>query len=401
MRNKMKKIIFTLLLLVSSVAVNAASFSLDNKKVKGEERPSAAVYKNIIATGYGLNEEQARANAFKSAVEQYVGVVVDSQAQMENGDLISDSILTASNGFIKEYKDIYSKKNEGMFEVKINAVVESQKLIEKIKSLNIAVMEVKGAKNIQARVETRQIAKADAEKMLKKVILPLYSSDSIREMISVKVDGVVINEKMVKDKKIPVTLKYTLSVDYSVYKNRVAVLEQLFKNLGGRVYEKIDFPYIRHFGVSSSFVVKNVEKIRSLNKKPTFGIVKKNGAGYKLDVWEFPEQWMGIYPFTLKSSGMERDDLFRLIDVVAEILGDEVLLSDNIDPTGNSFVFRANVSGGGYIYGWNIYRRSGMPAIVPTIFGNGGYGESVSYSHDFMMPLKLVGEIKSVNVEIH
>jgi len=397
----MKKILCVLVLLCVSVAVNAASFSLDNKKVKGEVKPSAAVYKNIIATGYGLDEEQARANAFKSAIEQYIGVVVDSEAHMENGDLIKDSILTASNGFIQEYKQLSSKNSGGLFEVTVNAVVKSQQVIEKIKSLNIAVMEIKGAKNIQARVQTKMVAKEDAEKMLKKAIEPLFKADFVKELIDVKIDKVDIAEDKEKDGNVPVTINYTLSVNYDVYKNKVAELEQLFKNLGGKLYKRVDFPYVKN----KVFTVKNSKKMDFMNKKTAFGVWKKNGERYRLDVWVFPDEWKGIYPFTAIKR-QNASSLFDVLNVVSEVAGNDVLWSDNITPSKVGLVYFMNVRANSYSYyfGWGRGHKMIFPLL--GVGWNGGFNDTVNgvrslnFSHNFIMSYKNVGEIKSVTVEL-
>ena len=118
--------------------------------------------KEIIATGYGTTQQQALDNAFKTAIEQYIGVVVDSETMMKNGKLIKDKILTASNGFIKSYKELSVDNSDGLIEVKINALVKSQKVFNKIKSLNIATIKLDGfddAYILAKKQQTKQINK--------------------------------------------------------------------------------------------------------------------------------------------------------------------------------------------------------------------------------------------------
>ena len=59
--------------------------------------------KNITVTGYGNSKDEALKSAFQNAVEQEVGVLVDSKTVIRNNKLIKNKILTYSNGFNEIY----------------------------------------------------------------------------------------------------------------------------------------------------------------------------------------------------------------------------------------------------------------------------------------------------------
>jgi hypothetical protein len=81
-------------------------------------------------------------DAFRNAVEQVVGMVVDSTIQAENDEIIREQILTASDGFIAEYKMISSNVEDGLTRVRIKAVVERKSLVQKLEAKQIVVKNV-------------------------------------------------------------------------------------------------------------------------------------------------------------------------------------------------------------------------------------------------------------------
>jgi hypothetical protein len=96
----------------------------------------------VIAGGVGKDEKLALRDAFRNAVEQVVGMVVDTTVQVENDEIIQDQILTASDGFIKEYKTISSEVQDGLTRVRIKAVVERKSLVQKLEANQVIVKKV-------------------------------------------------------------------------------------------------------------------------------------------------------------------------------------------------------------------------------------------------------------------
>jgi len=114
---------------------------------ENRDTPTIPELKNIVVTGYGVDHEKALKNAFQSAVEQQIGVFIDSEEIIKNDNIIKSNILTASNGFIQEYTELSSIVNDGLVQVKIQAKVKSQEVERKINTLNISTLKIKDSSN--------------------------------------------------------------------------------------------------------------------------------------------------------------------------------------------------------------------------------------------------------------
>ncbi|MEE8554974.1 MAG: hypothetical protein V3T00_03885, partial [bacterium] len=93
----------------------------------------------ILSGNIGSARTQAVLNAQRSAVEQGVGVILDSKTLMENFDLIQDQVLTSSRGFIINYLVLEEKKSADgrSFLVKIKANVSTDLLEDRLSALRI------------------------------------------------------------------------------------------------------------------------------------------------------------------------------------------------------------------------------------------------------------------------
>jgi len=72
--------------------------------------------------------EAALNNAFRRAIEQVVGVMVDSKTAVENSQLLNDNILSKSSGFIKTYRITGEAFDADSCRVSINATVSTVRL---------------------------------------------------------------------------------------------------------------------------------------------------------------------------------------------------------------------------------------------------------------------------------
>jgi len=120
----------------------------------------------VEAVGSGLNSEDALKAAFSRAVETAVGVLLDSKTIIENDELLSERILTFSNGYIESYKIVSKSEDNGLVTIRISAEVRNEKLAAKLKSLSIGgVANVDGA-SLAAQAITKNKAFGDARMML-------------------------------------------------------------------------------------------------------------------------------------------------------------------------------------------------------------------------------------------
>lgn len=130
-----RRISFSLLIIAQLIlCVFSISFAEEPDKVE-----------KIIVTGMGMDADKARQNAIRNAVEQVIGTYVSSDTMVKDSLRIKDEILSYSGGYVKESRVISTEKSDdGLFSVKLEALVVSTKLKRKIQTLNIAIKKVDG-----------------------------------------------------------------------------------------------------------------------------------------------------------------------------------------------------------------------------------------------------------------
>ena len=84
-----------------------------------------------------IARDAAIEDAQKRAVEQAVGILIDSQTQVENYQLISDKILSQTKGYIKHYSIAGETEDSGLLRVRINAEVSLGKLTDDLSGIGI------------------------------------------------------------------------------------------------------------------------------------------------------------------------------------------------------------------------------------------------------------------------
>ena len=110
---------------------------------------ATAFAKNVTVTGTGLTPTEAENDALRAAVENTLGVLVDSETLVQNSMLISDQIYTQSRGFVNDYKVISREEFGGGWRVTINATVDDQpnsKLMNELTRLGIINVQLRNPK---------------------------------------------------------------------------------------------------------------------------------------------------------------------------------------------------------------------------------------------------------------
>jgi hypothetical protein len=94
-----------------------------------------------VAVVQGGNMDIARdaavSDAQQRAVEQAIGILIDSQTQVENFQVISDNILSQTKGYIKSYNIVRENKEDNLLRVTITAHVALGKLGESLSAIGI------------------------------------------------------------------------------------------------------------------------------------------------------------------------------------------------------------------------------------------------------------------------
>jgi len=84
-----------------------------------------------------IARDAALEDAQKRAVEQAIGILIDSQTQVENYQLISDKILSQTKGYIKRYNISSETADSGLLRVRINAEVALGQLTDDLSGIGI------------------------------------------------------------------------------------------------------------------------------------------------------------------------------------------------------------------------------------------------------------------------
>ena len=123
----------------------------------------------VFAEGVGTTEEEALKDAFRAAVRQVVGEVVDGETLVKNEELVKDQVLTYSDGFIPEHKVTSQKHDNGLFRVGIEAKVERRSVIMKLKAANITLKSFDG-ESLFGNIVTQVAAEKDAAALAAKAL---------------------------------------------------------------------------------------------------------------------------------------------------------------------------------------------------------------------------------------
>lgn len=86
----------------------------------------------IQVTGEGSTFEEAKQNAFKTAIEFEAGAVVVSERESNNYKLVRNEILVYSSGYITDYKIINTVRQGNHVKVLVDVQVASNKLADRI-----------------------------------------------------------------------------------------------------------------------------------------------------------------------------------------------------------------------------------------------------------------------------
>lgn len=166
----------------NSIAVAESKGPIDSTKDTANTNKNTKTKKEstFIAEGSGRSPEEALRSAYRNAIYQVVGAVVDSDTIVKNDSLIEDKILTYSNGYVTGHKVVSKSNKDGIHSIKILAEVKVTGVIEKISTSNISLASFDGQsvgdkimdeiqkKAVEDAVKAKS-AKEGAELLVKKI----------------------------------------------------------------------------------------------------------------------------------------------------------------------------------------------------------------------------------------
>jgi len=212
----MKRPIFLVFLFVFVLCLPFAAQASDDER-------------QVVVTGVGMNEEEAKRQAYRNAVQSVVGALVVAETLVENNELVRDKILSHSDGYVTKVEQMGQSVAlpGGLVEVTMKVTVKSRQLREKLQAENISVIAMDGG-SLFARAATQNEQKRDATAIvadfLKGANLPasLISSAANIDQAEVTESGGTATVK------VPITV----SVNMDAYRKFVGDLKKTLTDLG-------------------------------------------------------------------------------------------------------------------------------------------------------------------------
>ena len=112
---------------------------------------------DVKAEGVGATAADAEKQAVLSAVQQAVGMFMDSETLVKNEEIVHDRVLSVSNGFVSSYNvtvPARQRRSDNLFTVSILAVVQKGKVGAELRKAHLISEAVDGA-NVWAEAATR------------------------------------------------------------------------------------------------------------------------------------------------------------------------------------------------------------------------------------------------------
>ncbi|MBX9579359.1 MAG: hypothetical protein K2X87_03545 [Gemmataceae bacterium] len=131
--------------------------------------PKPPAGERVVAEGAGRTAEEATKDALRNAVRQVVGAVVDAETVVKNDEVITDQVLTYSDGLVNTYTELSRKEEKGLVRVRIDARVERRAVVKKLEAAKVTVKAVDGA-GLFAGVVTEIDAEKDAAAVVEKAL---------------------------------------------------------------------------------------------------------------------------------------------------------------------------------------------------------------------------------------
>lgn len=381
----------------------------------------------VIAEGVGANPEDALREAFRQAVRQVVGTFVDAETLVKNDELVSDKILTYSNGYITAYKKLRETARNGLVRVTIQAAVKREPLAAKLSEVNVTVAPLSGSK-LFAQAVSQTAAERDALALLRSALVGFPQN-----IIEATSEGEPkIEERSEENVTISYQVKVAVNIDkYTPFQQRLTqVLEQIAKYKGestlmkkptGAISPGGSWPTGAKFETLGEFAGRLWPSHKRawetpLDKKSDFVFVINTSRTRTHDrtTWK----WYCVP----KAAVASPDELARLArDISAHgrhdvcpdqariqveflahggeaVIGDEILITDSV-PGSSVYLL---VGGTGGMFGWR-----GSPqleectwVVSPYIVGSSVYARSVSIPRRLELPLKTLAEIESVRCTV-
>lgn len=170
----------------SAMAQQTISVNFGHQVTSGAPQVESDTVK-VQGRGVGVNKTAALKDAYRDAIERAVGFYVDAETIVNNDQIVKDQILTQSNAYITDYRELSTERIDVGFEVRILATVKRQALTTKLTGVMPAQtvrVDNTDLQNVHAQLVTKEKRAEDAAALLKNAL------DGLNPMKSLMVAGI-------------------------------------------------------------------------------------------------------------------------------------------------------------------------------------------------------------------
>ncbi|MCK8825838.1 hypothetical protein [Fuchsiella alkaliacetigena] len=114
-------------------------FSVTSLEAEEGDRVKVTGQAQIEGGDLAQAREMAKSDAFRNAVEEAMGVLVDAQTRTRNYELLEDSIYTQARGYVAEYEVLDISTAQGQIQIELEALVKEEDLAEDIDALELTI----------------------------------------------------------------------------------------------------------------------------------------------------------------------------------------------------------------------------------------------------------------------
>ena len=157
----------------ATVSVTPLNLSLQGETVAATQPAAESDTVKVQGRGVGVDKTTALKDAYRDAIERAVGLYVDAETVVNNDQVVKDQILTQSNAYITDYRELNTERIDVGFEVRILATVKKQALTTKLTGVMPAQtvrIDNTGLQNVHAQLVTKEKRAEDAAALLKNAL---------------------------------------------------------------------------------------------------------------------------------------------------------------------------------------------------------------------------------------
>jgi hypothetical protein len=140
--------------------------------------------RTIVVEGVGIDATQAKADAYREAVRQVVGALIDARTMAQNDELVEDKIITLSSAFVEKSEPLKEWQDGSLVRVRILAHVRQSKVLASLTTHHITTTRI-DAESLVAQ----QVTKADQAVGLAEIFkatIPQLRTKSIMAVVDKK-----------------------------------------------------------------------------------------------------------------------------------------------------------------------------------------------------------------------